>query len=147
MTGWVRNDMKRAQDGLRVHVPRRLRAELDKASGRLGRRGVRIARTLVAVRTGRTRGAITYATDTRRGRGGGFVYLLRVYVDAATKAAALATFVTEFGRGHGKTGARARGKLVPRPFLRPSRELVARTARGSFRRAMNIAAKAAATGG
>ncbi len=137
---FVRNDMKRAKDALRVHMPRALRANLDKASKRLGTRGVRIAKTLAAVDSGRTRSAIKYATVVSPD-GPGWQYSLVVYVDARDKPAALAAFVTEFGRGHGRDAARARGSLPARPFIRLARSIIARTSVGSFRRAMRDAAK------
>lgn len=134
--------MKRARDGLRKKMPAALRRNLDRAAKRLGPYGVRVARTLVARDTGRTAGAITYDAEVKRD-GKGWRYELVVYVDAKTRAEALPVFVTEFGRGHGRAGARARGTLPPRPYLRPSRVLVHRRARGAFSRAMRQAAREA----
>lgn len=138
---FTRQSMQRAQRGLQRDLPRALRQELDRASGRLGPYGVRVARALVAQDTGRTFRNITYETEVTRGRGGGWQYRLIVFVRADTQREALAVFVTEFGRGQGRAGHAARGSLPPRPFLRPSRELVAKRARGAFSRAMRLAAQ------
>ena len=127
---------------LRRRLPQALRQELDKASQRLGRQGVRIAASLVAVDTGQTRRSIKYRTIVRRETGRGWYYGLQVVVDDdKVKSRAIKAFVTEFGRGHGKAGHRARGPLPPRPYLRRSRELVNKRARGAFTRAMRAAAR------
>ena len=141
---FVQNDMKRARKGL-TGLPRALRTRLEKVSNRLGPYGVRVAQSLVARDTGRTASSIRYVTGTTRGARG-TVFELRVYVHAETRDEAIRTFVTEFGRGHGRAGARARGNLPARQFLRPSRELVAKRARGAFSRAMREAARQAIGG-
>lgn len=138
---FTRQSMTKARRELSRDLPRVLRQELDRAAARLGPYGVRVARALVAQNTGRTFRNITYETEVTRGRGGGWNYRLIVFVRADTRQAALAVFVTEFGRGHGRAGHAARGSLPPRPFLRPSRELVAKRARGAFSRAMRTAAQ------
>lgn len=133
--------MNNARALARVLIPRAVHQELRKASGRLGPHGVKVAKTLVAVDTGRTKSNVTYETRLTRGRSGrGWIYWLEVFVRAATKREALAAVVTEFGRGHGRAAARARGNLPPRPYLRPSRELTARRARNAFQRALRLAA-------
>ena len=138
--------MERARRGLSHDIPIRLRWNLDKASKRLGTYGVKVARTLASghVDTGETVNAITYAVDIKRDSRGGWRYHLRVFVDAKSRLAAIKAFVLEFGRGHGRAGGRARGHLPPRSYLRPSRELVARRARGAFAKAMREAARALA---
>ena len=138
---WVRNGPKRAQRQLTATLPAALRRELDKVSTRVGRRGVRIARALVARDTGGTASRIEYYTEVSRDPRGGWVYTLTVGVSARTKAQALAAIVTEFGRGHGRAGHRARGRLPPRPYLRRSRQIVVRRAASAYRRAMRVAAR------
>ena len=134
--------LRRARDGLRRGVPRQLDRELQKVLPRLGAYGVRVARSLVARDTGETRSLIRHEVLTRRGARGRD-YRLRVFVDTSEKAVAIRAFVIEFGRGQGRRGAHARGHLPPRPYLRPSRELVARRARGGISRAMRTAARLA----
>lgn len=137
-----RREMQRTRAALRTRWPDNLVREMDRVGDRLGRYGVRIARTLVSVDTGQTRSLITYSSGVRR-RNGRTDYHVRVYVDSDRapnpRDAAIRAFVTEFGRGHGAGGVRARGRLQPRPFLRPSRELVSRRAQGSFSGAMRRA--------
>lgn len=135
--------MKRARDSIRKRMPRQLRRDLDKAAEKVGRQGVKIARTLVARDSGETASLITHEAKQQRGRDGGWYYSLRVFVNAQTKAQAIKSFVIEFGRGQGRAGAFARGSLPPRPYLRPSRELTAKKARSAFSRAMRQAANAA----
>ena len=138
---FTRSSIQKAQRQISRELPAALRRELDKASSRLGPYGVRVARSLVAQDTGRTLRNIDYATEVKRGRGGGWYYQLLIFVRADTRREAITAFVTEFGRGHGAAGGYARGHLLPRPFLRPSRELVAKRARGAFSRAMRVAAQ------
>ena len=138
-----RKQIRRARDTLQFRMPDALRRDLDKAAHRIGPYGVRVAQSIVAVDTGRTRAAITYRVVTRRTERAGWTYLLIVEIPTLTRNDIFASFVTEFGRGQGRSGARARGRLPPRPFLRPSRVLAGKRARGAFSRAMRTAARAA----
>lgn len=140
------SQMRRARDGLRRGVPRQLDRELQKVLPRLGAYGVRVARSLVARDTGETQSLLGHEVLTRRGTQGRD-YQLRVFIDTREKAAAIRSFAIEFGRGQGRRGAYARGHLPPRPYLRPSRELVAKRARGSISRAMRMAARLAIESG
>ena len=125
--------------GAVVRLSRTSGDEIDKALNRLGRYGVKVARSLVAVDTGRTKAAIDHTvSDNPRSR------TLTVDVTTSTKDQALAAIVTEFGRGHGKAGAEARGHLPARPYLRTSRTLVTKRARGAISRAMRQAVLRAA---
>lgn len=137
------SEMTRARDGVRTRIPKALRLNLNRANKRLGPYGVRVARTLVAQDTGETARSISYGTVRKRGRGGGWYYALRVFIDADDRLSAIRAFVIEFGRGQGRAGTRARGTLPPRPYIRPSRELVAKRARGAYSKAMRDAARQA----
>lgn len=131
------NIFDEARRDLAVNMPKGLDVELAKTATRLGKYGVKIAKALVPVRTGRTRELIRYKIDRKPGR-----FRLTVFVDHTTKAEALAAYVSEFGRGHGRAGLHARGHLPPRPYYRRSRELVRKRAKGSFAYAMRKVAKA-----
>ena len=136
--------MLRARQGLSRDLPIQLRRNLDRASKRLGTYGVKVARTLAGghIDTGETVGGIRYRIETTRDPRGGWFYSVKVFVDAKSRSAAIKAFVLEFGRGQGKAGARASGRLPSRPYLRPSRELVAKRAKGAFAKAMREAARA-----
>lgn len=145
-----RAQLRRARDGLQFRLPDALRRDLDKASHRIGPYGVRVARSLVAVGSGRTHRNIRYDVTVQRGHRPGWTYTLTVEVNFPGGGRAtpeiFAAFVTEFGRGQGPTGHRARSILPPRPYLRPSRVLAGKRARGAFARAMRTAAKSALGG-
>lgn len=143
---FARQDMRQAKVNLR-RLPIQLRLTLEKAADKVGPFGVKVARTLVAVDTGETARSISYETDVKRDANGGWYYQLRIFIDSRDRLAVIKAFVTEFGRGQGRGGARARGRLVARPYLRPSRELTAKKAKGAFMKAMRDAAKVIATRG
>ena len=138
-----RTQMQRVREGLRKGVPRELEREMQKQLPKLGRYGVQVARTLVAQDTGETARLISHEVLTRRSAYGGRDYSVRIFIDTSNKAEAIRSFVIEFGRGQGRSGAAARGTLSPRPYLRPSRELVAKRARGAISGAMRRAARLA----
>ena len=139
-----RRQMGKIRVQMQQRWPRALVRELNKASSRLGPYGVKIAKALVQVVSGETQSLIKYEAGVDRNPRGNY-YQLRIFIDSDASVnprnAAIKAFVTEFGRGHGRAGARARGSLPPRPFLRPSRELVAKRASGAFQRAMRTAAR------
>ena len=135
-SGWTENGMRRARALWTPQSQARLRRDTERTLARLGRFGVKVARAVAPVRTGQLRENIV-ATSEREGR----TSQVTVGLSAATREEAIAAYVAEFGRGHGPRGEFARGPLAGRGFLRTSRILVRRRARGAIQRVMRAHAR------